>query len=142
MRMKVYRRQIMQDLGGLRIVTLEFSGCECKECVDCKHAVFKLDDVVEGYCQNAGLILNSKAAAAIRANMQKEKQTMTNDEAADKAKRIAENLSGYAADFYGLERRIRCGAADSSDVTYELKALVEELESLIDEVNGTLKELE
>ena len=67
---------------------------------------------------------------------------MTRNEAADKAKRIAENLSGYAADFYGLERRIRNGQAYRTDVTYELEALVEELESLIDELQGTFKELE
>jgi hypothetical protein len=82
------------------------------------------------------------AAAAIRANMQKEKQTMTRNEAADKARRIAENLCGYAADFYGLERRIKNGKSDASDVTYELEALIDELESLIDELQGTLKELE
>jgi|GEM_PF-4557544 len=54
---------------------------------------------------------------------------------ADKARRIAENLSGYAADFHGLERSIRNGKSDASDVTYELEAL-------IDELQGTLKELE
>ncbi|WP_302161555.1 hypothetical protein [Acidaminococcus intestini] len=67
---------------------------------------------------------------------------MNKTKAADKARRIAENLSGYVADFYGLERRIRNGQAYRTDVTYELEALVEELESLIDELQGTLKELE
>nr|DAO43324.1 MAG TPA: hypothetical protein [Caudoviricetes sp.] len=30
--MKVYRRQIMQDMGGYRVVTLEFRGCGCNPC--------------------------------------------------------------------------------------------------------------
>ena len=67
---------------------------------------------------------------------------MDKTKAADKARSIAENLSGYAADFYGLERRIKNGKSDASDVTYELEALIDELESLIDELQGTLKELE
>lgn len=67
---------------------------------------------------------------------------MDKTKAADKARRIAENLSGYAADFHGLERSIRNGKSDASDVTYELEALIDELESLIDELQGTLKELE
>ena len=59
---------------------------------------------------------------------------MNKTKAADKARRIAENLSGYVADFYGLERRIKNGKSDASDVTYEIEALIDELESLIDEL--------
>ena len=68
------------------------------------------------------------------AGTDRRRQTMNKTKAADKARRIAENLSGYAADFYGQERRIRNGQAYRTDVTYEIEALVEELESLIDEL--------
>lgn len=66
---------------------------------------------------------------------------MDKTKAAGKARRIAENLSGYAADFYGLERSIRSGKSDASDMAYELEALIDELEALSDEVSGTLRDL-
>lgn len=66
---------------------------------------------------------------------------MDKTKAADKARRIAENLSGYAADFYGLERSIKSGKADSSDLIYELQSLVYELESMTDELEGALKDI-
>ena len=66
---------------------------------------------------------------------------MTRNEAADTARHIAENLSGYAADFHGLERSIRNGKSDASDMAYELEALIDEFEALSDEVSGTLRDL-
>lgn len=60
-------------------------------------------------------------------------ETMNKTKAADKARRIAENLSGYVADFYGLERRIRNGQAYRTDVTYGLEALIDELQGTLHE---------
>ena len=66
---------------------------------------------------------------------------MTRNEVADTARHIAENLSGYAADFYGLERSIRSGKSDASDMAYELETLIDELETLTDELEWALKDI-
>ena len=54
---------------------------------------------------------------------------------ADCCLNIAENLSGYSADFNGLERKVRYGGFTEKDVVDELEALIDELEGYVEELS-------
>ena len=60
---------------------------------------------------------------------------MDKDYVASRCLNIAENLSGYSAEFNGLERQVRYGGYTEKDVVDELEALIDELEGYVEELS-------